>query len=75
MGFLIQIEIDESDDSLGLSLITEKSGSKYVDAVGMLMKAGLIEIVPDLMKACIQQTGVSVKAMYQAEVTSNEIKH
>lgn len=53
MGFLIQIEIDESDDSLGLSLISEKSGSKYVDAVGMLMKAGLIELVPDLMKACI----------------------
>lgn len=75
MGFLIQIEINESDDSLGLSLITKKSESKYVDAVGMLMKAGLIEIVPDLMKACIQQTGVSVKAMYQAEVTSNEIKH
>jgi len=54
MGFLIQIELTDTDNMLGVSMVSEsESTDSRVHCIGMAVKEQLAAVMPDLLcKAC-----------------------
>jgi len=74
MGFLIQIELTDTDNLLGVSMVSEsESTDSRVHKIGLAVKEQLVALMPDVLCQACAEAQQPVEKVFEGFAGNNTV--